>query len=210
MAQPPRVSVLLPAHNAAPYLEEAVASVLAQTFQDFELLLIDDGSTDQTPEIATRLAASDPRIRLIRQEQSGLVAALNHGLALARGEYLARMDADDRSLPTRFAAQVAFLDANPEVAVVGGWGRLIDRNGHSFGEKVPPTAGAKIQRMLSHGRSPIIHSAATLRRSALEEVGGYDPGYPHAEDLALWLRLTRQGYGLANLGELARIYHQGP
>ena len=114
----PKISVVMPAYNAENYIREAIDSILAQTFRDFEFLIIDDGSTDHTVEIIR--SYSDSRIRLYQNERNmGVAATLNRGLDLARGEYIARMDADDISLPERFAKQAAYMDAHPDVAVCG-------------------------------------------------------------------------------------------
>ena len=107
----PKISVLLPAYNAQAYLRESIESILAQTFSDFELIIINDGSTDQSLEIMTSF--KDSRIRIINQENAGLPISLNRGIRLARGIYLARQDADDISLPNRFSAKVQFLDRHP-------------------------------------------------------------------------------------------------
>lgn len=201
----PQVTVLLPAHNAAAWLEQAVRSILEQTLADFELILIDDGSVDATWEIAARLAAEDRRIRLVGQSASGLVATLNRGLELARGDYLARMDADDLAHRCRLAAQAAFLDAHPEVAAVGGAARLIDHRGIPFGTWTPPDDEPTIRLTLARRESPLIHPAVMLRRSAIAATGGYDQRYRDAEDYALWLRLSRQ-YRLANLQQVVLDY----
>src|ERR1700722_2036753 len=115
----PRLSVLMPVFNGGRFLAAAVESILKQSLRDFELIAIDDGSTDQSASLLSQLAGSDDRIRVIRQANAGIVTALNRALELARGEYIARMDADDAALPSRLARQAAFLDGHPDVAVVG-------------------------------------------------------------------------------------------
>src|ERR1700716_545696 len=122
----------MPVFNGGSYLAAAVESVLKQSFGDFELLAIDDGSTDQSVSVLSGFARSDGRIRLITQANAGIVASLNRALGLARGEYVARMDADDVALPSRLAMQVAFLDGHPDVAVVGSAIRLIDADGNAI------------------------------------------------------------------------------
>jgi glycosyltransferase involved in cell wall biosynthesis len=186
-------------------LEQAVRSILEQTLADFELILVDDGSVDATWDIAARLAAADRRIRLVWQPARGLVAALNRGLELARGDYLARMDADDLAHRGRLAAQAAFLDAHPEVAAVGGAARLIDRRGIPFGELTPPDDEPTIRMTLARCASPLIHPAVMMRRSAIAATGGYDQRYRDAEDYALWLRLSRH-HRLANLQQVVVDY----
>src|SRR5690606_37374672 len=128
----PRVTVLLAVHNGERYIQEAIDSILAQTFGDFELLIVNDGSTDATRDLV--LSYSDDRIRLVDNDHNiGLPKSLNRGLRLAKGRYIARLDADDISEPDRLAAQVSFLQANPDVAMVGSWYRKIDGEGNTLG-----------------------------------------------------------------------------
>ena len=163
----PSVSVIMPVFNVAAYVEEAVRSILEKTFSAFELILIDDGSSDETPAILDRLAGRDARIRLVHQTNAGLVAALNLGLSLARGRYVARMDADDRAYPERLAEQFAFLEKHPEVAVLGGSARLMDRAGRMIGQWRLPTTDLDLKALLRSGASPFIHSTVMLRRDVL-------------------------------------------
>ena len=199
----PAVSVLLPVCNAVPYVEAAVRSILTQTFRDFELLLIDDGSTDGSGPILERLAAEDGRIRLLRRENRGLIATLNQGLALARAPYTARMDADDISLPQRLAAQHAHMEAHPEVAALGGAIRLTNADGRP-GRRVGYPSRPAIGEALLWG-SPLAHPAVMLRTDAVRRAGGYPADFPHAEDYALWLRLCREG-ALDNLPQVLLLY----
>src|SRR2546423_6687976 len=128
VAMRPRVSVLMPVYDVAKYLREAIDSILGQTFTDFEFIIIDDASTDRSAEIIN--SYNDPRIRFIQNEKNvGLIATLNRGLDLAYGEYLARMDQDDVSLPERLAKQVAFMETASDVAASGTWARDIDDKG---------------------------------------------------------------------------------
>lgn len=206
----PRVSVLLPVYNGGEYLEAAIKSVLAQSFSDFEILAINDGSKDASLETLQRLAARDPRLKVISRENRGLIATLNEGMERARGAYLARMDADDIALPERFAAQVAFLDAHADVVAVGTRALLIDAEGwplRPFAEKTDH-ADIDAAHMAGHGGT-IVHPAAMIRAEALHAVGGYDDRYPHAEDLDLFLRLAEQGQ-LANLPDILFHYRQQP
>jgi hypothetical protein len=194
----PTISVLMPVRNGERFLAEAVESVLSQTFRDLELLVIDDGSTDSTPQILERLGIEDPRLVIHRREPGpNLPEVLNFGAELARAPLLARLDADDVALPDRFQLQVAFLAAHPEVALVGGQVPLIDESGREIGRAEYPLTNEELQEALCH-RNPFVHSAMVMRREAFEEVGGYRPNFVHAEDLDLWLRLA-DVHRIANL-----------
>lgn len=185
----PRISVLLPAYNAERYLREAVESILAQTYTDFELLLLNDGSTDRTEQVA--LSLNDKRIRYIANEQNlGLANTLNKGMAMAQGEFIARMDADDISLPTRFAVQVDYLDAHPEVMLCscaiqqfGAADHLMV--GRSDFEQV------KVDMLFS---SAIGHASSMWRREAFSERGlQFEQAEFPAEDYGLWTRAVFEG-----------------
>jgi len=185
----------MPVYNAEAYLREAMESILGQTFRDFEFLIIDDGSTDGSAALIRSYA--DPRIRFVQNAQNlRLAATLNRGLGLARGEYIARMDADDVSLPERFARQAAFLDAHPAVGIVGVWA-------WTFGEarfKIPhPTGHERIRAKLLFD-SALVHPAVMMRRSLLDAHGLRYEALGHFEDYALWQRAARL-FPLANLPE---------
>ncbi len=185
----PLVTVLMPAFNASPFLREAVDSILAQTLDDFELLVVDDGSSDDT--LAILRSYDDPRMRIeALPSNQGVTAALNHGLDLARGHYIVRMDADDISLPARLEQQVRFLVDNPEVGVCGG-------SIHGFNDKrefEPPKP--RLQRhdgmacTLPFG-TVLLHPTVIFRAALFSGGLRYDPDYPHAEDYELWCRLAR-------------------
>jgi hypothetical protein len=198
------ISVLMPVYNGAAHLADALDSILAQTFRDYELLVVDDGSTDATGAILAERARIDPRIRVVRNATNiGVIGALNQGIAQARGGYIARMDADDISLPGRLGRQKAFLDAHSNVGVCGAWVHKIGPLGGAT-ERYP-TADADIRCGLLF-RNVLAHPAVTIRRSLFDEFGlGYDPAYPHAEDYALWLRAAEQAR-LANLPEVLLHY----
>src|SRR4051812_3805973 len=164
MPLPPTVSVMIPVHNAAAFVGRTVRSILAQTFTDFELLILDDGSRDASPRILRELAESDRRIRLSLRENHGALATRNELLKLARGKYLAVNDADDVSLRHRLERQVAFLDANPEVVCVGGAFDMIDAKGRRLTTLHPPPDDAEIQRLALRGHCSICHSTALMRR----------------------------------------------
>ena len=199
----PRVTVLLPVYNGGMYIDEAVRSILRQTFPDFELLAIDDGSTDGTLE-ALR-AYRDPRVRIVVNDRNlGLVDTLNRGLSLSRGEYVARMDSDDVSLPGRLERQVRFLDGNPEVGVCGTWARII--RGHRNGPLIcPPVDPEEIRSRLLFG-SAMVHPSVMIRLSKLADHDlRYDPRHAHAEDFGMWGRCSEH-FPLANIPRVLIAY----
>ena len=186
------VSCVLPVYNGATYLEEAIQSILGQTLADFELIVIDDGSTDRTPEIIAEAAKQDPRIISLRQDNAGIVTALNAGLGVARGRYIARMDADDISLPNRFAFQVAYLDEHPACVLVGGLAE-----GFSSAGSEGITSGSRHRwtdlKCFPPRVAVSIHPLIMIRRETIEQLGGYRNLFPHAEDYDLFLRLVPFG-----------------
>ncbi|MDN5940322.1 MAG: glycosyltransferase [Nitrospira sp.] len=189
MTGSPRVSCILAVWNGAAYLADALRSILSQTFRDFELITVDDGSTDGTLSILERFQREDGRIRLFRQAHSGLVAALNRGVALALGEYFARMGADDISMPERFEVQVNYLDRHHDVGICGVW---VETFGDGRGEiiRYPCDDGTIRSRLLFE--SALAHPSVMLRRNVLERHGlGYDVTALHAEDYDLWVRAAR-------------------
>jgi glycosyltransferase involved in cell wall biosynthesis len=193
----PRLSVVMGVHNGLPWITAAIDSILGQSFEDFELVVVDDGSTDATPEMLQSLR--DPRLRLDWQRRAGLTVALLRGLALSESPLVARMDADDVARPERLAAQVAFLDAHPEVGLLGTGGHEIGQSGDVLGTLHPPARDQMIRRALIR-YNPFIHSSVVFRRAAYEAAGGYDPRLPVAQDYDLWMRMSRVTR-MANLPE---------
>ena len=198
---PVTISVLLPVRDAAPNLPECIASLRAQTFKDFEVFAVDDGSQDESPELLAAWAREDARVELVRQAPRGIVDALEAGRARAQGRYLARMDADDIAEPTRFADQLSLLDGRSELtgcgagvryfprAEVGGGGRRYESWINSI------RTSDDVERNLFI-ECPLAHPTFFLRADAVEAVGGYvDPGWP--EDYDLLFRLWRSGARLA-------------
>jgi glycosyltransferase involved in cell wall biosynthesis len=183
----PAVTVLMPVFNAEKHLRQSLESVLRQRFCDFELLAIDDGSSDSSAGILAGFG--DPRIRILRNEKNiGLVATLNRGLEEARGDWIARQDADDVSAPGRLAAQMAFVRGNPAVPLVGSDALLIDAGGRSCGRW--RTGGhADLVAWDLCFRAPFAHSSALFRRSIIQRVGGYRD-LRACEDLDLWGRIA--------------------
>ncbi len=190
----PKVTVLLAVHNGEPYIGEAVQSVLDQTFTDFELLVVDDASTDETVGIVERLG--DGRVRILRNDHNvGQVPALNRGLLEARGQYVARLDADDACLPTRLARQVEVLDAEPRVALVGTWMDAVDDRGRLIG-RLQKTLDDYVD-FLYHTlimRVYVSHPSAMYRREPVVRLGCYDEATGPAEDKDLWRKLALERF----------------
>lgn len=195
----PRVTVLMSVHNGGRWLRAAINSVLAQSFRDFEFLILDDASTDDS--VAQIESFRDPRVRLVSlSENIGLTRSLNRGLREARGELIARQDADDLAAPERLARQIAFLDAHPDVPLVGTQARLVDADGRSRGVRDLPLEPVSI-RWLSLLDNPIIHTAAMFRTALVrDEFGGYDETFPSCQDYDLWARVLAR-HPAANLRE---------
>ncbi len=193
----PRVSVVSTVFNGAPYFDRAIPGILGQTFEDFELILVDDGSTDGSLDRLREVESRDARVRVFAPGRLGAAAAYNFGVAQARGEYVARQDFDDRSYPDRLKLQVALLDADPKVGIVGGYYILVDeRRGERY-ERMPPTAHAAIVAAMARN-IPIAHTVATFRQRAWSEVGGY-PLVNNLIDLRFYLRLAKAGWRFANV-----------
>ena len=192
------VSVVMPVFNGERYLKEAVEGILNQTFGDFEFIIINDGSTDNTRGILESYA--DARIKLVEQEHQGLIASLNRGLAIAGGEYVARMDSDDIAAPERFEKQVAFLRTHPKIGILGTACRIIDDNGRDLGVRRWPISDLEI-RWTSLFSSPFGHPTVILRRDILTKHGlEYADVFHMVEDYDLWIRALNHTRG-ANLDE---------
>jgi hypothetical protein len=196
------------AYNVERYVGEAVESVLAQTFSDFELVVVDDGSTDSTPAILDRYTAEDSRIRVIRQRNAGMVTALNVGCGVARGALIARLDADDVALPDRLAHQVAFLCDNQDHGLVGGGSIKTDRDGREIARVSYPTTDAEVKRSLT-STCPFEHSAVTMRAEGLRALGGYREAFASVADYDLWLRFSER-WCLTNLASPVVRYRIHP
>ena len=200
----PAISVLMPVRDAGRFLGPALDSILAQTFADFELIAIDDGSRDDSARVLAAFAARDPRIRVYTQENRGIVAALNRALELAHAPLVARADADDLSRPDRFAKQIAHLRRHPDVAVVSGAMDVIDESGRHLRTDVFPTLPEAIARELLH-RCCVCHPAVMARTEAFRSVGGYRRSAQFAEDYDLWLRIAEAGR-IGNLPDVLLSY----
>lgn len=202
----PRVTVLMPVYNGAHYLADSIRSILGQTFSDFEFLIIDDGSTDES--VAIIQGIDDPRIRLVHNGSNlGISASLNRGLDLARGEFVARMDADDISRPERLACQVRFMDANPLVGVCGSWVRFISKADNRVWKLPENAEEIRCWQFYAVG---VAHPSVMMRRLSFVERGlYYDPDYKHIEDYELWGRAIRY-MEFANIQKVLLDYRISP
>jgi GT2 family glycosyltransferase len=200
----PQVSVVLPVWNGERYLKQAIESILAQDFVDFELIVIDDGSTDRSAEIVTAFA-HDPRVALHKQANAGVVAARNAGLRVAHAEFVAFLDADDIALPGRLAKQVAYLRAHPEAAAIGSnITYFSDADGVIRTQKFP-VGVTQVANALETG-NPLAQPSVMLRKSMAMAAGGYREAFKFgAEDYDLWLRLAEK-HPLDNLPEVLTLY----
>ncbi|BAZ22456.1 putative glycosyl transferase [Kalymmatonema gypsitolerans NIES-4073] len=205
----PKVSVVIPAYNAVAYLLEAVESVLKQTFTDFEVLIVDDGSSDGTVEWVSQI--KDPRVRLISQQNQGSSGARNTGITAALGEYIALLDADDIWEPTKLQKQVRYLEENPSVGLVDTWTVLIDQQGKSTGKVVVSYAeGDDVWKQLVQFKTVCCcDSTPLIRRSCFETVGLFNRELPFLEDLDMWIRLASH-YRFAVVKEPLVRYRQHP
>lgn len=186
----PLVSIVMPVHNRVRYCAEAIDSILSQTLADFELVIVDDGSTDGTSVFLEWYRSLDARIRLFRNEVNrGVSTSLNHGIAQARCDLVARMDSDDIALPERLERQVAFMADHPKILAAGTALRMIDAGGNIVG----PPSEVETDPQILHSRPSLAHPTTILRREAVLSVGGYRPAFDHAEDVDLWFRLGEIG-----------------
>jgi glycosyltransferase involved in cell wall biosynthesis len=183
----PRVSVITCTYNGARHVRTAIDSILAQTYPDFELLVIDDGSADNTPAVVRKAAAADQRIRVVTQTHLGIPRTLNNAVALTRGEFIALQDDDDMSFPERLAKQVAFLDAHPHCAAVLCFAEVTPWNKPTFEIIRWPVDPAELREYIL-SRKWVVYQDALMRRKAIDFVGGYRVEFPICEDIDLFLR----------------------
>jgi glycosyltransferase involved in cell wall biosynthesis len=203
----PKVSVVIPAYNAMTYLPKTLDSVLQQTFTDFEVLLVNDGSTDSIESWFTTV--NDNRVKLISQANQGLPGARNTGIKEAQGEYIAFIDADDLWEPTKLEKQAHSLDAKPEVGLVYAWTLLIDQHGNSTGTVTAAQAEGNVWEKLLLGDVVGSGSAAMIRRSCFDQVGMFDTELTSIEDCDMWVRIAAH-YPFAVIKEVLVYYRQHP
>ena len=187
----PPVTVLMPVRNSVESVERAVLSIINQTYDTWELLVVDDASTDGTWDVVQALARQDSRVVAIRNpERRRLGASLNLAWSRSRHELIARMDGDDESFTIRLALQAGFMAKHPEVMVLGAGAELVDESGARLGVALPPERHEELVRDI-YRRSPFIHPSVMMQRSLLERLGGYDESLWRAQDQDLWLRAYR-------------------
>jgi glycosyltransferase involved in cell wall biosynthesis len=191
-------------YNGAEYLDRSVESVLSQESVDLELVLVDDESTDQTPTMLADYMRRDPRVRIITQAHAGLTMALIRGCAAARGELIARQDADDMSLPGRLEMQASELGKRPELALVSSWVEVIGPRDEVLYARTPSASEEDATRSLLDGLDGPVHGSVMFRRALYEEVGGYRAAFRYAQDSDLWRRLTQRGL----LGCIRRVLYR--
>ncbi len=203
----PKVSVIMSVYNGARYLKEAIDSILNQTFSDFEFLIVDDCSNDNSPQILEEYAKKDNRVRIITNEFNlGLTKNLNTAIRQAKGEYIARFDCDDVSLPDRFKEQVEYLDSHKECGVVSMWADVIDGNGKKTRTIKYPTTDQDLRKVLI-SYNPFFHPGIMLRKEVFDTVGLYDESWRFAQDYELYFRIAKK-YKLANIPKILLLYRE--
>lgn len=202
----PKVTVLMSVYNDSKYLKESIDSILNQSFIDFEFLIFNDGSTDNSAKILDEYAARDGRIKIFHQNNIGLTKTLNKGISIAKGIYIARMDSDDISLADRFKKEAEFLDKYPEIAVVACFTKVIDENGRETGEHRPGASHEAIKK-LSFFSGQLCHPAVMFRKTIIQQLGGYDEKFVYAQDCDLWFRVMKKNQ-VANIPEFLFLWRE--
>lgn len=200
----PMVSVVMSVFNGKAHMKEAVDSILNQTFSDFEFIIVDDDSTDGSSEILDKYSKKDERIKIIHQKNTGLTKALNIGISQAQGEFIARMDDDDVSLPDRFEKELEYLNDHPDVALVSCFAKVINEKGEIVGEHKPPIDHETIKKM-SFFSGQICHPAVMFRKKIFDELGGYNEKFRYAQDYELWFRFIGKS-AVANIPDFLFLW----
>lgn len=203
-----KLCVLMSAYNDEKYICQAIDSILGQTYADFEFIIVDDGSSDATGAMLRAYAGKDERVRLLRSDTNrGLASALNFGLSHTNADLVARMDADDISLPDRLEKQMRYLSQHPEVCVLGTYCEDIDENGDHTGRiRRMPTGIAKNADLV--WTNPVIHPSIVFRREPILSLGGYNAMLRRRQDYDLWFRVVAQGLKIDNLPEVLLLYRE--
>jgi glycosyltransferase involved in cell wall biosynthesis len=196
-------------YNAEKTVAKSIRSILSQTYDNFEYIIVDDGSDDKTPDLARQVGIKDPRVHFFRTENQGLTHALNFGCSQARGEYIARMDGDDIAFASRLERQLNFMESDRNIVCCGTSAVEIDDAGRPFRYWRPPTSHAEIDSMHLKGfGGGVIHPTSMFRRDVFESLGGYDTRWKLAQDFDLWFRMAEVGQ-LANLSDCLLYYRRG-
>jgi len=200
------ISVVMPVYNAEDHLEESIESILSQSFENFEFIIIDDCSEDNSKEIIDKYRSKDKRIKLLRNEENkGATYSINKGIKKAKGKYIARMDADDISKKERLEKQYEFMEENEEVAALGTKAWNINEEGEKTNKRNVPETNEEIMNIITL-MCPMIHPSVMLRKEKIEEVGLYNEDLRKAQDYDLWFRLAAKGYKMHNLQERLLLY----
>lgn len=200
MDKKPLVSVIMATFNETPeFITESIQSILDQTYTNFEFIILDDSTNDDTKTAIDKMASRDSRIKIIRKtERMGFVPALNEGLRIAKGDFIARMDGDDISYPYRFEVQLKYFSEHPEVDILGGALDIINEDGNVISRRIYPLQGLPL-KFYTILRDPIAHPTVMMRRERLKQ-WQYDESYRRGEDIELWLRLRNEGANMRNIG----------
>ncbi len=207
-AQSPLVTVIMTVYNGQQYLTQALESVKGQSLQNFEMVIVDDGSDDTTPQILAEAQAKDPRIRVVTRSRIGRARALNVAWSHARGRYIANLDVDDMAEPTRLEKQVAYLRRHPEVGLLGTACTILNEvTGEKRVRRLMVKDSELRNALVRH--NPFVHSSVMMPRAALEAVGGYNEAFPVSIDYELWVRLAVR-FKLANMKDVLTIKRMNP
>jgi len=200
------ISVIMSAYNSEKYIEEAIESILDQTFADFEFIIIDDASEDNTLDIIKSYQKSDQRIKLLRNNNNlGLTRSLNKALKHSQSEYIARMDADDISHPERFETQINYLKDNPGIDILGTTAYNINENGEIIKERTVPLSYTDIKKTILLA-NPVIHSSVIMKKSSLKEINNYNETFKKVQDYELWFRALANDLIIENLPDKLLYY----
>jgi glycosyltransferase involved in cell wall biosynthesis len=198
----PKISVIMSVYNCDKYVREAILSILDQSFSDFEFIIINDGSTDKSREIIESI--KDERVILINNQNKGLTKSLNEAVKLSKGEFIARMDADDISLKDRFEKQINFLNLNLDISMCGAWADFIDADENFLKTYKRPITDKEIKKKIIF-HNPFIHSTVMIRKEIFSKVGLYNESFRFAQDYELWTRVVSK-FKTANLSEVLLKY----